>query len=532
MNSTSSPSGHIRRWWPAWALIGVALVIRLVHLYLTVTKNPLSASLTLDALVYDRWARAIVTGGEPVASNLMQAPLYPWFMAALYRIFSPDINVIRIFQALMGSASCAFSIVITYRLFRSRAGAFIAGAIHALYLPLIFYEGVLVPATLIVFLNLLSITILVSGDGPPRVGRTILSGLFLGASIAAKPVSALLIPFLILHLHFSRKTEGGLVAGAAWKASLRCALVLLIGIIAAIAPVTIRNARMTGEFIPVSSGLGINFYHGANPEANGYYAVPSYKGIYIGATPEDQARSIEMIASRETGRKLKATEVSRFWLRKGIEFNLENPGRFGRLAATKALFFWNKYERANVENFNFHRGLPGVLGLPIFTFGVVAPLGLIGIFLTRSAWKSLWILYGGVITYFAACVIFYVLARYRLPVVTFLIPFAGAGLVALVSMARKRSLLDLVLSIAALALIYYFINLGVMKDTVTGESSFLTRVGKAYMERGEREEAVDAFRRAVELNRANTRAKASLESMGKMTFEPDRKMEDKKIEKP
>ena len=532
MNRTSRLSGHIRRWWPAWALVGAALCIRLVHIYLTVTKNPLATNLTLDAAIYDQWARAIITGGESVASNIMQAPLYPWFMAALYKIFSPNTTVVRIFQALMGSASCAFTIVIAYRLFRSKAGAVTAGAIHALYLPLIFYEGLLVPATLIVFLNLLSITILLSRDGLPGTGRMILSGLFLGASIAAKPVSALLIPFLVLHLYFSCRANGKRSVSAAWKTSLRGALLLLAGIIAAIAPVTIRNARMTGEFIPVSSGLGINFYHGANPEANGYYAVPSYKGIYIGATPEDQARTIAMIASDEAGRKLNASEVSRFWLERGIEFNLEHPDLFRRLVATKALFFWNKHERANVENFNFHRNLPGVLGLPLFTFGIIAPLGLMGIFLTRSRWKSLWILYGGVITYFAACVIFYVLARYRLPVITFLIPFAGAGLVALFSMVRKRNIVDLLLSITALALVFYLINLGIAADTITGESSFLTRVGGAYMERGERGKAVEAFQKALELNRNNNRAKRALESMGEMQFKPSKKISGKKIEKP
>ena len=532
MNRTSHLSGHIRRWWPAWILIGAALVIRLVHLYLTVTKNPLAETLTLDAAIYDRWARAIITGGETVASNLMQAPLYPWFMAALYKIFSPGADVVRIFQALMGSVSCAFTIVITYKLFRSRAGAITAGTIHALYLPLIFYEGVLLPVTLIIFLNLLSITILVSRDGLPGTGRMILSGLFLGVSIATKPVSALLIPFLALHLYFSGRADGKLSAGAAWKTSLRGSLLLLAGIIVAIAPVTIRNARMTGEFTPISSGLGINFYHGANPEANGYYAVPTYKRIYLGATPEDQARSIAMIASNEEGRKLKASEVSRFWLRKGIEYNLEHPDRFRRLLATKALFFWNKHERANVENFNFHRDLPGVLGLPLFTFGIVAPLGLMGIFLTRSRCKSLWILYGGVITYFAACVIFYVLARYRLPVVTFLIPFAGIGLVELYSMARKRSFPDLLLSTAALALVFYLLNLGIVADTITGESSFLTRVGKAYMERGERENAVEAFQKAVELNRSNTRAKDKLESMGEKRVQPQKRLRGTKIQEP
>jgi 4-amino-4-deoxy-L-arabinose transferase-like glycosyltransferase len=533
MQRTSRLTGHLARWWAAWIVVGGALAIRLVHLYLTTTQNPLAVDLTLDVSIYDCWARAIAFGGEPVASNVMQAPLYPWFMAAVYKIFSPEITAVRLFQALMGTASCAFTIALTNRFFRSRAGAIIAGAIHALYLPLIFYEGVLLPVTLIIFLNMLSITILVSKDGFPGAARMILSGLFLGASIAAKPVAALLLPFIALHLYFTAGAAGTKTAGgAAWKTALRGVLVLLIGVVAAIAPVTVRNARLTGEFIPVSSGLGINFYHGANPEANGYYAVPTYNNFYIGATPEDQARSIMMIASNEAGRRLSQSEVSRFWLRKGIEYNWNHPGRFWRLLATKAFFFWNKHERANVENFNFHRSLPGAIGLPLFTFGIAAPLGLIGIFLTRHRWRSLWLLYGGVITYFTACIVFYVLSRYRLPVVAFLFPLSGAGLVELLSMARRRNLFDLALSVAAFALILYFVNLRAATDTITGESRFWTRVGKAYLEREERDKAVAALQRAVDLNRDNIRAKAMLEMLGEKRVQPKRRARDTKIQGP
>ncbi len=498
----------IGEWWPGLVVAALALVLRLTHVYLTATRNPLADRLVLDGATYDTWGRAVAFGGGPIPSRLMQAPLYPWFLAAIYKIFGPHLTAVRIIQALMGAASCLLVYAITKRLFRSRIAAFIAGAGTALYLPLVFYEGVLVPATLIVFLNLLFVTLIVLGGERPGHARLVIAGLLLGLSIVAKPVAGLLFPFAVLHLALVRE-RGGFTAGV--RAALRPSIVLLAAAVVAILPVTIRNARITGDFIPVTTGLGINYYHGSNPEANGFYMTPSYEGKFIGATPEEQIRSITEIASAETGRELSPSEVSRFWFRKGLEYNRDHPRRFVALLAAKAFFFWNKYERANVENFSFHRELPGVLGLPLLTFGAVAPLALLGIFLTRSRARRLWLLYGGIITYFVAAILFYVLARYRLPVVPFLLPFLGAGLVELHALLREKRRGEFICMIVALAALLYFVNMTAAVDTPVGKSSFYTRVGHAYMERGERDLAGDAYRNALRADPRNNAARGALE---------------------
>jgi len=500
--------GTISEWWPGLVVAVSALLLRLLHVYMTAARNPLADQLVLDGSTYDTWARAVAFGGGPIPSRLMQAPLYPWFLAAVYSIFGPHLTAVRIVQALMGTASCWLIYAITKRLFEPRPAAFIAGMAAALYLPLVFYEGVLVPATLIVFLNLLFVAVIVQGGDRPGYARLTAAGLLLGLSIAAKPVAGLLFPFAVLHLLLARGTGG---PGTRIRAMLKPALILLAATAAAILPVTIRNARITGEFIPVTTGLGINYYHGSNPEANGFYAVPSYRGTYIGSTPEEQIRSITEIASAETGRELSPSEVSGFWFKKGLEYNREHPRRFLDLLAAKALFFWNKHERANVENFSSHRELPGVLGLTLLTFGAAAPLALLGIFLTRDRAKRLWLLYGGVITYFFSALAFYVLARYRLPVVPFLLPFAGAGLVELHALLRGGRRGEFICMIAALAALLYFVNLTAAIDTPTGRSAFFTRVGHAYVVRGEQAEAVAAYRKAIRIDPNNETAREALE---------------------
>ncbi|MFA4947596.1 MAG: hypothetical protein WC674_03690, partial [Candidatus Krumholzibacteriia bacterium] len=230
-------------------------------------------------------------------------------------------------------------------------------------------------------------------------------------------------------------------------------------------------------------------------------------------TPEEQSINMEAVASKESGRTLSQTQVSNFWLRAGLKYIRWNPGACAALVWRKFQFFWNAYERANVENFNFHRRFRGILLLPLLTFGVVAPLGLLGVFLTGRRRKKLWLLYGGILAYLSTALAFYVLARYRLSVVVFLIPFAGAACVELFALARGRRVAELALSLAALGALVFFSNMTVARDTPGGVSNYHVRAGNAYVARGDTTRAGEEYRKALELNGGNEAAKRALENI-------------------
>lgn len=502
----------------AFCMIVIALVVRVIHVFFTAGFNPLAQDLTLDAAIYDRWAKALVWGGDPGPTRLMQAPLYPWFLSLVYRLFGPSLTAVRSIQALLGTGSCAFIIVITRRLFRSSTAGIIAGAAAALYLPSIFYEGVLVPATLILFCNLLFVILMLPENRVPSYGRLLTSGIILGLSVTAKPVAILLLPFAVLHLLFIPRINKQKTSHKNRNVNMNILFfkrssILAAGLIVSLIPLTIRNTRLTGEFIPLTTGGGINLYIGNNPSANGFYAVPHFRGKSIGGTPVEQRKMMHEIASAEEGRVLSHSEVSRFWFRKGLEFCTDNPGRWAALTWRKFLFFWNMYERANVENLSFHRRFRGILALPLMSFGVVAPLGLLGIFITRSKWRELWLLYGGILAYLAAALIFYVIARYRLPVVPFLLPFAGTAVTRLLKLLRNRRMGEIVLQLAALVLLFYFCNITVARDTPRGISGNLTRLGNAYIARGDTTKAILAYREAVRISPKNSNVQEKLKKL-------------------
>ena len=510
------------RWLIAAAvLVAAALAIRLLHVYFTERHNPLASFLQLDAATYDRWARALAFGGDPGPTTLMQAPAYPWLLSAIYRIFGAVPAAARSIQAILGAASVALVIFATRRLFSSRPAAVAAGALAAFYAPLIFFEGLLLPATLVVFLNALTVAIFAAGPRP-GTARSLAGGIVLGLAIAANPPNVLLLPFVLLHLALDSRCEekdgGGGAPGPGAprprKTLVRAALVVVSGAAITLAPVTIRNYARAGEFVPLTTGGGVNFYIGSNPGANGYYAAPSYEGRSLGFAPEEQWKRMTEIASGESGRPLGESEVSRFWFRAGLRWAREHPLEWTALAYQKCLFFWNRYERANVENFYFHRRFPGVLTLPLLGFGIVAPLGLLGVFLTRGRSRRLWLLYGGALVYLATAVAFYVTARYRLPALPFLIPFAAAAIVELVDVARRRRFAELALLAAALGVLVLFTNYTVARDTPEGISANLVRLGDAYLSRGDTSRAGAAYLEALARDETSERAKERLLRIG------------------
>ena len=81
------------------------------------------------------------------------------------------------------------------------------------------------------------------------------------------------------------------------------------GLALALAPVTIRNAAVAGDWSPASSHGGLNFYIGNNAEADGtYHHVP-------GITPniQGQQEDARRVAEAAVGRKLDDGEVSAYF---------------------------------------------------------------------------------------------------------------------------------------------------------------------------------------------------------------------------
>jgi Dolichyl-phosphate-mannose-protein mannosyltransferase len=135
-----------------WAAVGVgsiALVVRLLHIW-QLRAAPFFTALMGDSHGYDEWAQRIAGGDWLGRDVFYQAPLYPYLLGVIYTIAGHSLLIVRIVQALIGSASCVLLTFAGARLFSPRVGL-AAGVMLALYAPAIFFDGLLQKSTLDVF---------------------------------------------------------------------------------------------------------------------------------------------------------------------------------------------------------------------------------------------------------------------------------------------------------------------------------------------------------------------------------------------
>jgi len=178
-----SPRIRARRSPVVWFLViaGVAFVLRLVHLQQLRHNDPLFLSPQMDALYHHQWALAIAAGREFIADAFFRAPLYPYFLGLLYKLFGVNLMVVRTIQALIGSAGCGLVYLLARRLLEkpqaashkpqasqksglhpsslllhtSEAAARISGFVLATYPLAIWYDGELLLEGLLTFLVVL-----------------------------------------------------------------------------------------------------------------------------------------------------------------------------------------------------------------------------------------------------------------------------------------------------------------------------------------------------------------------------------------
>ena len=126
----------------------LALLMRMGHL-LMLGNDPVADVMMLDSWSYDRLAKLILQGSLP-QKVYFQAPLYPYFLAAIYRLTSGSFDAVRIVQMLLDSFSAVCIFRITLSLLNRRAAVF-AGIGFAVYPVLIFESGLILKTTLTVF---------------------------------------------------------------------------------------------------------------------------------------------------------------------------------------------------------------------------------------------------------------------------------------------------------------------------------------------------------------------------------------------
>jgi len=157
---------------PRVIFIGIfMLTLALRLLYLTqVISTPIAQGLATDSNEYDNFSLQILNGNLTHKDFIYLNPFYPFFLASVYSLFGYSYFAVAIIQTIIDSLSCHIIFYIAATLFRKQVGI-IAAFIYACYGIAIFYTGVLLAPTLVIFISLLFIASLLYQRQTERTGQ-------------------------------------------------------------------------------------------------------------------------------------------------------------------------------------------------------------------------------------------------------------------------------------------------------------------------------------------------------------------------
>jgi 4-amino-4-deoxy-L-arabinose transferase-like glycosyltransferase len=378
-----------------------------------------------DSILYVSRAHGILNGdfwGSGVSFH--SAPLYPYFLAL---VMGPAGEAglwwVRVVQALLSALTVGFLALAAHRLF-GRWAALATAALALLYAPFLFYAGELLEITLSLFFLSVAAWILARAE---LAGRHVFgAGALVGLAALGKPNLLLLAPVLLVAIGFLRP----LGRPAAWP--WRRGALLAAGFLVVIMPFTLRNRIVGDDWVLISSNGGINFFIGNNPSATGGFLVPA-------SMQYDLQHASHRFAEQAAGHPLKPSAVSRFWTGRAWRFFTTRPGEAAGKLLRKTGLLLNHYEIPNHFNIYFFRAyFAPVLRGPLVWYWLVLPLAAVGLVfgLRRSRATRLagWCL----LVVGASVVLFFITSRYRMPMLVWLLPFAGHGLATLGRLLAAR----------------------------------------------------------------------------------------------
>lgn len=518
MDGTYSKS----RWLPV--IFSLALLLRLAYIY-QIGPFPLSNTLILDASSEDKWGQEIASGdwlgkGKGI---FYTDPLYAYLLGVIYAIFGHDLTAVRVVQAVIDSGTCVLIFFLGRMVFNPKVGL-LSSLLASVYGPFVYYQGFIMKTTLTLFFLTVFLLTALKAIAEPGKRRWFLSGLSLGLVAMTRGNILIFAPFVVMYILFPRLPSSIILSphGERIKPALRAAqpfdglrangiegvmggfmmrviyiTIFVAGMTAALLPVATRNYIYGDAFVLTAPSIGMNFYIGNNSSAVGVHTpIASVRTV-----PEKEAEDAARMASIAAGRALTPSEVSAFWLDKGIEFAVREPGRFLKLLGRKFLLFWNHYEVPDVYNYYLFRKTAPLLAL-LLTFGIIAPLGITGALISFREWHRGRILSGFIIAYMVSVIVFYITSRYRLPAAVMLLPFSAYTIITVTDMIKGMAFKKAIAAGGALLVSFVVVNLNIVDgDRYLSQSH--TSLGNIHYREGKAGEAAVEYKTALRLDPKN-----------------------------
>jgi 4-amino-4-deoxy-L-arabinose transferase-like glycosyltransferase len=268
------------------------------------------------------------TGHYPLATEpfYFRAPGYPVFLIAATLGHPDRIALAKIANAVLGAFSALLLAALSAKLFRRRGLALGTGAAAALHPGFVFLSTDVQSEPLFLLLLLAAGWLLLAAADRPSSNLALLAGASVALASLTRPSALALAPLLAAPLadrRYPLRVRGHVAASA------------LLGFLLALAPWTLRNAAVYGEFVPVNDAGGSAFYQGNSNWMVRFYELKSVEeyrrwSAAMFADLGRQTRAIEASAGRSPSAK------SRYFVRKALEERRADPSGWPSLLRHKA----------------------------------------------------------------------------------------------------------------------------------------------------------------------------------------------------
>jgi len=468
----------------------IALAVRIAYLE-SIKNNPFFNHPIMDEKYHDEWAQEIAKDQIFARAPFYRAPAYPFLLGSIYAVFGQGYYTPRVIGNIIGALSCVLVYLIGSMMFSHKVGL-LSALLACLYGMFLYFDSMLLTTTLEVFFCLLGILYASKWIKEQKNVNLVIAGIFFGMASITRPNFLLIIPAFAIYIFISLKSSQG---------KLNSVLFLLVGLIPVVLIITLINLFAGKDFVLLAWNGGINFYLGNNLSASGWSATsPELDATWWGGY-----RDAIVIAERAVGKTLLPSQVSSYWLDRGYKYIFSQPLSWLALMLKKAYLLFNTFDLSNNQSIQAFQEFSVLLRIPLLNFGVILAFAVWGIICSlRNKWTKFLLYF--IIIYGLSIVLFFVTARYRVPLIPFFLIFASYAIFWIIEKARIRKTKEVVLSVVVIFLIGAFSHTDFYGTHFVDYSSIHVSMGNRFFTMGNFQRASAEYNKALTRNPKNTDA--------------------------
>ncbi|MGZ0655513.1 hypothetical protein ACWPKS_07890 [Coraliomargarita sp. W4R72] len=401
-----------------WKLLAVTAVVYVLLFGISFLADPLGQAPVLDARENIAWANVIRADRLP-EEPIYRALLYPFLLAHAPASTLPV--AATCFGILMHLTSAALVGLIAMRLWQVRSAAWVSGLMFAVYPVALYFAGQVLDITFSITLFLAGVYALLRSMAAPASRSQILiglaAGLLGGLAVLARPnflPAVLCFPVVIL---FAQTRP--------WKASLT----VVAGLILALCVQGFVNQQLSGQFRLLPWQGAYNLYAANRDGANGKYYTQRVTFDEVPAGANTTRMESEYFYRQAFGADapMEVDAMNAYWREQLLEAITADPLRWIGLMGRKVLYVFNDWEQYNNLSYHYHKARWPLLAWNPLGWGALWLVAFSGLLFgyrecARPAFYGIAMLG---LAYSAGLLLFFVSARFRLPLVPLLCVAAG-----------------------------------------------------------------------------------------------------------